>query len=327
VTATPSEKAALCPRFTGFDDRKGEPILSRIIKPDEWEREAFEQFPDAVMVLDNDCVVRSVNRRACELLESPPDEVRGKPCSDVCLCDRGKQHCFLRRLIATGEQLSEGEMRTVNASGKILSMVVTATPLRDKNNTIIGGMEILRDISVFGDAARDMQKLAETDDLTGLSRRHVLFHSLHKEAARRERHGHPFSVMMIDVDDFKSYNDTFGHPAGDELLRVISDVLRDEARGEDTVARYGGEEFVYLSAQTDSQGAKAVSERILTRVRESTQSVTPDGKPRTISIGIASCDGDRLCDPNVMIKSADDALYTAKHAGKNRIAIAERLGE
>ena len=93
------------------------------------------------------------------------------------------------------------------------------------------------------------------------------------------------------------------------------------------MARYGGEEFVYLLAQTGLDGARQVSKRILSRTRDDTSSITPDGKSRTISIGIASCDGDHLCDPNIMIKSADDALYKAKREGKNRIAVAEGLGE
>ncbi len=296
------------------------------MRANEWKREAFEQLPDAVMVLDNNSVVRAVNRKACELLASSPEKIENKPCSDSCLCHRGKQHCFIRRIMDTGKPVPEAEPGTITVLGKTMSTMVTAVPIKAEDGTVIGGMEVMRDISILGDAARDLQKLAETDDLTGLSRRHVLFHSLQREAARRKRHGHPFSVLMMDVDNFKHYNDTFGHPAGDELLRKIGAVLLDEARGEDTVARYGGEEFVYLLAQTGMDGAKQVSERILNRIRDDTASITPDGKPRTISVGIASCDGkEGLCDPNIMIKSADDALYTAKREGKNRISFAKDL--
>lgn len=296
--------------------------MNQIAQTDKWKRDAFEQFPDAVMVLDNDRVVRSVNRKACELLESSSEEIENKPCSDICLCHRGEQHCFLRKMLESGEPVEQAATKSILRSEETLSMVVSAIPIKDKDGSVIGGMEVMRDITVLGDAVKDLQKLAETDDLTGLSRRHVLFHSLQTESARHERHGDPFSVMMIDVDDFKLYNDTFGHPAGDELLRQISDILRDEARGEDTVARYGGEEFVCLLVQTDSDKARQMSERILNRVRNDTSSITPDGKPRTVSIGIASCCGEGLCNPNIMLKSADDALYTAKRAGKDRIALA-----
>ncbi len=195
--------------------------MNQPTQADEWRREAFEEFPDAVMVLDTDCVVRSVNRMACELLESSPEEIENKPCSDICLCHRGKQHCFLRKMIESGEPVEQTDTKSIITLGKTMSMVVSTVPIKNKDGAVIGGMEVMRDITVLGDAAHDLQKLAETDDLTGLSRRHVLFHSLQREAARHERHGHPFSVMMIDVDDFKSYNDTFVHPAWDELRTCL----------------------------------------------------------------------------------------------------------
>jgi diguanylate cyclase (GGDEF)-like protein len=164
--------------------------------------------------------------------------------------------------------------------------------------------------------------LAETDELTGLSRRHVLFSALEREAARNKRHGNPFSVLMIDIDDFKGYNDRFGHQAGDEVLRTVGRILREEVRQEDTAARYGGEEFVSVLAESGSDRARAFAERLADRIRESTAGESPDGVPVTISVGIAACgNGERVCDSYSMMRGADDALYEAKRAGKNTIRI------
>jgi diguanylate cyclase (GGDEF)-like protein len=184
-------------------------------------------------------------------------------------------------------------------------------------------MEIMRDVSVIDAVNRDLKELADKDELTGLSRRHVLFNSLQREAARNQRHGNPFSVLMIDIDDFKSYNDRFGHQAGDEVLRVVGRILREETRQEDTVGRYGGEEFLSVLVESRAERAMLVAERVLERVRETTSGDAPDGEPVTVSVGVASCDGGGVgCDSYSMIRRADDALYEAKWAGKDKICVA-----
>jgi diguanylate cyclase (GGDEF)-like protein len=223
------------------------------------------------------------------------------------------------------EAVEEKDTRLITSCGKTASMFVSAVPIRDGEGRIVGGMEILRDVSLLEGVNSDLKRLAETDDLTGLSRRHVLFGALEREAARHKRHGNPFSVLMIDIDNFKRYNDRFGHQAGDEILRRVGEILRGEVRQEDTVARYGGEEFASVLAETSSDRALAVAERMQERIRNVGATGVRDGEGSTISVGVASCDGDhRRCDPHSMIKRADDALYEAKRAGKDAIRLAGR---
>ncbi len=292
---------------------------------DRWKSDAFDQLPDAAMVLDMECVVRAINRKACELLEVKPEDVEGKPCTESCVCGRGEQHCFVRRILKEQDAIEEEDARIVGGCGKAARMVVTAAPVRDGEGKIIGGMEVLRDVSLLETANKDLKQLADNDELTGLSRRHVLFRALEKEAARNSRHGNPFSVLMIDIDDFKRYNDRFGHQAGDEVLRTVGRILREEARQEDTVARYGGEEFVSVLAESGPDRARAVAERMVERIRESTALEAPDGEPVTVSVGIAACDDDgSVCDAYSMIREADDVLYQAKRAGKNTVRFAKQ---
>jgi diguanylate cyclase (GGDEF)-like protein/PAS domain S-box-containing protein len=294
---------------------------------DTWRQEGFEQLPDAALVLDTDCIVRAANGKACEVLGLTREEIVGKPCSESCICGRGAQHCFVRQMFRGEEAVREKDTRLITSCGKTASMFVTAVPIRDDEGRVVGGMEILRDVSLLEGVNSDLKRLADTDDLTGLSRRHVLFGALEREAARHRRYGNPYAILMIDIDNFKRFNDRFGHQAGDEILRRVGAVLREEVRREDTIARYGGEEFASVLAETDSDRAVAVAERMQERIRNVAAAGAGDGEGSTISVGVASCDGGPCRhDPHSMIKLADDALYEAKRAGKDAIRVAPAPG-
>ena len=129
-------------------------------------------------------------------------------------------------------------------------------------------------------------------------------------------------MMMLDVDDFKSYNDTFGHPAGDKALKIVAGVLKDILRGADVAARYGGEEFAILLPQTTSDEAAAIAERLRQRI-EHTE--FPKRKI-TISIGIAACSKD-IETPGDIVGAADHALYEAKNHGRNNVQIYDPFGK
>ena len=176
------------------------------------------------------------------------------------------------------------------------------------------------DRAVLKNKAGEFEQLSVTDALTGLLNRRYLEERLTEETKRSNRYGYPMSLMMIDVDEFKSYNDKFGHPEGDKALRTVAHLLKDTLRGADVAARYGGEEFSILLPQTTSEEAQTIAERIRQKI-ETTQ--FPHRKV-TISIGIASC-SHIVCSPPEIIKAADQALYEAKHRGRNNVQIYEKL--
>lgn len=168
-------------------------------------------------------------------------------------------------------------------------------------------------------AYQEQQILAITDSLTGLYNRRKFLETVANEIKRSQRFNRPLSILMIDLDHFKKYNDTYGHQKGDELLSGLALRLRKSLREYDTLARYGGDEFVLLLPETDVQVAREIAERLVSAVREMKVSVTEtDGIPiyLTISIGVASFPT-HAGELQALIKAADQALYQAKEAGRN----------
>ncbi|HVG75560.1 MAG TPA: diguanylate cyclase [Thermoleophilaceae bacterium] len=170
-----------------------------------------------------------------------------------------------------------------------------------------------------------VERQAVTDELTGLANVRAFTSFLDREIERRRRFDHPVGLVMIDLDDFKRVNDTYGHQQGDEVLAHVAWVLRDASRDLDMVVRYGGEELAVVLPQTDGSGAAQLAER-MRRAIESLH-VPRVGQSGTIevtaSFGVASVPENGL-DRNELIAAADAALYAAKAGGKNRV---ERAGE
>lgn len=166
------------------------------------------------------------------------------------------------------------------------------------------------------------QQLAITDSLTGLFNRRFFMDKLREEIKRNERFNHPLSIILIDVDDFKSYNDAHGHLKGDDLLRNLATILKKNVRSVDFVCRIGGEEFMVILPETDFAAAFKIAEGLRKAAEQfpfSHQETQPGGK-LTISLGVAtSVKGEK--DLLKLVQTADDALYQAKRTGKNKIGI------
>jgi diguanylate cyclase (GGDEF)-like protein len=192
---------------------------------------------------------------------------------------------------------------------------------------VSGGGELSHLAGVFNDMVRrlregraELERLSVTDELTGLANRRRLMAELERELRRSERHGRPFSILMLDVDRFKKFNDTYGHPAGDALLKRLANTLRKCVRDVDTVARYGGEEFLVMLPETPATETAMVAERI--RASAEADRFTPDGGSAalnvTVSIGSAAFPDDAKT-PDTLIEAADQALYRSKESGRNRV--------
>lgn len=165
----------------------------------------------------------------------------------------------------------------------------------------------------------ELRRLAVMDDLTNLYNRRHFNAVIETEFARARRYGQPLACLMLDIDHFKRFNDTRGHPCGDAVLRHLSGVLRDIARQMDVVARYGGEEFAVLLPNTDLDGAWVVAERIRHTMSESVVEFDGARLRVTLSIGVATSEQAEIDDTQALIKRADDALFQAKRAGRNQV--------
>ncbi len=168
----------------------------------------------------------------------------------------------------------------------------------------------------------DARQEASTDGLTGLANRRAFDAALRSKAGDAMNDGTDLACIMVDIDHFKRVNDCWGHPAGDEILRMVAGILTGVVRGQDIVARYGGEEFALILPETDRHGALPVAENLRSAVERHALLSTQAGDLRiTISAGAACYDpGENL---GAWLARADAALYAAKHAGRNRVVFGE----
>jgi diguanylate cyclase (GGDEF)-like protein/PAS domain S-box-containing protein len=206
--------------------------------------------------------------------------------------------------------------------GRRRYLAADASPIFDSDGALVAVVETLRDVTDEKRAQVALEQLATRDGLTGLANRRCFDDTLQAEWQRALRHQQPLSLLMVDVDNFKQYNDAYGHLGGDECLQRIASAVSSEMRANDLVARYGGEEFAVILPNQSLKGAAIVAERIRCRVEQlrlpnlgSRQHVV------TVSIGAATALAAPENDPSQLVATADSALYRAKHMGRNRISL------
>jgi len=164
-----------------------------------------------------------------------------------------------------------------------------------------------------------LRHMSQTDGLTGLDNRRNLNFRLEEMFQHAERLNEPFSCVMCDLDHFKSVNDTYGHQAGDEVLKQLSTILKEEAREIDRVGRYGGEEFMLLLPGTVLDSAVTFSERVRKHIEGHTFSFPGGTLRRTASFGVSGWPHPKIRECDSLVRAADDALYVAKEMGRNRV--------
>lgn len=182
---------------------------------------------------------------------------------------------------------------------------------------------LCRELRLRHHAEQELAQLAATDALTGVANRRILDHTLRHEWFRAQRSGKPLSVLMIDADHFKTFNDQHGHQAGDDALRTLAKVIGENVRRPaDLVARYGGEEFSVVLAETDAAGAQQIAEHIRSAV-EQLPFVVGAQSPMTVSIGISTWSMTTDSSLEQLLFAADKALYQAKESGRNRVVASQ----
>jgi diguanylate cyclase (GGDEF)-like protein len=175
-------------------------------------------------------------------------------------------------------------------------------------------------------AFEQIEALATRDPLTGLPNRRLFDERLVSEAARSRRYGHPFGLIVMDLDKFKSINDTYGHPAGDEVLKYVAKMVEISIRETDVPARNGGEEYAIILPETNFDDVHAVAEKLRAAVAE--HNVRPDMISQSIRVTLsagAACSQGHLVTPEAMVAAADAALYQSKNEGRNRVTMAPRV--
>ncbi len=259
--------------------------------------------------------------------------------------ERGTPTPALRDVILAGEERSTREGHMVDMAKDGIVGLSSPLAVQSESSRHGGVMSVARAGEPFNATERDIfnylldqisvsienvslhelvSQQAVTDDLTGLSNTRRFRDILQKEAARAKRFGHELSLLMLDLDDFKQINDSFGHLQGDEVLRRVARSLDVESRGFDEPCRWGGEEFAIALPETDEAGALDVAERVRRRIEaQVVERLNGQGTLTvTASVGVATARGG-IEGVEALIAAADAALYRAKAAGKNRVAAAE----
>ncbi|MFP2768379.1 GGDEF domain-containing protein [Oceanisphaera sp. KMM 10153] len=221
-----------------------------------------------------------------------------------------------------------GTSRPVTGTEPVMYQNLTISPLAEPDGSIKRVCLMIYDVTdvassrlALEQANKQLSRLSITDNMTGLLNRAAWENLLDSEFARYQRYCHPCSLVMIDVDNFKSINDQYGHPAGDEVIRHLAATIRAAQRRTDHSGRYGGEEFGIILPETDGEGAMVIVERLRQAIEAAVVKTQHIEIRYTISAGIATLDK-TIPHATTWLLQADNALYAAKRAGKNRTEVA-----
>lgn len=234
--------------------------------------------------------------------------------------DRERIRAIFRKTVETG--IGEcAEFRFVLKDGSIRFMESDGRAIRDADGKVSKVVVISRDITEQKRLEADLRELAATDMLTGLPNRRHLLTQLEQEKARVSRaEEKSAAVLMIDIDHFKKVNDSYGHAAGDHVLRHLATLMRQVLRKIDTLGRLGGEEFAVILPGADLAAAEIFAERLRNKVAESPAAHEDKTIPLTISIGVTEIKADDASADDALTR-ADRALYRAKEGGRNRVTV------
>lgn len=206
-------------------------------------------------------------------------------------------------------------------AGRRRYLAADASPIFGADGELMAVVQTLRDLTEEKMAQVALEKLATRDGLTGLANRRCFDDTLQSEWSRALRQQQPLSLLMVDVDNFKAYNDANGHLGGDDCLKRVARAVAAEMRATDLVARYGGEEFAVILPNQSLKGAAIVAERIRCRVEQLRLPSSTPGGHVTVSIGAATAIAGPDSAASELVATADAALYRAKHLGRNRISL------
>lgn len=251
------------------------------------------------------------------LLGYDPEEVCGKTPFDFMPAEEATRVSeIFKNIVSNKIPFSHLENINLHKNGHEVILETSGVPLIDDNGVFHGYFGTECDITARKHAENEIKLLATTDSLTGIANRREFNLQLEKEIERARRYNAPLSLVMYDIDHFKRVNDTFGHDAGDYVLKALTAIVKANIRAVDIVARWGGEEFMILMPQSDENAAGIAAEKLRKRIE---QHYFEQVGNLTVSFGMTSFAIND--DSNIFLKRVDDALYRAKEGGRNRVEL------
>jgi diguanylate cyclase (GGDEF)-like protein/PAS domain S-box-containing protein len=291
-------------------------------RAEERFRRAFEAAPIGMALMSLEGRFQRVNPALCEITGYTADELEST--SDEAITHPDDRACSPRGRWDTAEPDGTGfefDKRYITAAGHTVSVQMHVAVVRDAEGKPDHLLAQVQDVTERKRFEEQLQFMADHDPLTGLLNRRSFELEVGRHLAQVSRYGASGALIVLDIDHFKTINDSLGHNAGDELIIGVASVLLDRLRRTDAVARLGGDEFAVLLPMADETEAQALGTSLLDDVRDRTSEL--DGSRRraiTISLGIAMFDGSAVT-PEDMIVNADLAMYDAKEAGRDRLAM------
>lgn len=286
---------------------------------EELHRVVLDHLPDAIVtVYDQDLRILAIKGGDLRDRGIAPAEIIGRTLAEASPADAAVLEPELRIAL-------EGEERTfeAQAAGTGRYYEVSLAPYRDASGDVAGVISVSRDVTARHELDEHLRHLADHDPLTGLPNRRRFDAELGRHTARLQRYGLTGAVLLVDLDNFKTINDTLGHAAGDDYIIRASKLLRTELRDSDVVARIGGDEFAILLPQSDAAQATDTARRLVAAVQPPPGARDPGDPQMTFSIGVASFASEDTVDPEAVVAAADRAMYEAKSAGRNRACVSE----
>ncbi len=291
-------------------------------------RDVVDYLHDGLYIVDLEKKILFWNKSAETMTGFMADEVVGSRCNDNVLThidERGNTLCEgmcpLAKTMVDGK-VRESELFLHHKRGHRIRVSVRTVPNRDPDDTIVGGIELFTDLS-SNDAImlkmKELEKLAMLDNLTKIANRNYIEMEFNKRFHELRRHNNPFGILFMDIDNFKSVNDSFGHPIGDLILQAVANTLTANTRPYDLFGRWGGEEFVGIFPGVDKTNLKELGERFRMLVESSY--VLNGNNTIHVTISTGGTLGVKNDTIESIIERADQALYASKSAGRNRVTL------
>lgn len=273
-------------------------------------RAIVQSVPDAIFSTSPDGVIETWNPAAAELFGYGSEEAVGMHLLRLVPRDQRDEALNLLHRVRGGQTVDAAEVTRLARDGQLVEVSLSLSPLRDAELVVTGVAGVVRDVSSSKQAADQLRELALRDPLTGLYNRRQFEDELDRQLALARRTGRPGVALLLDLDRFKEVNDTFGHAAGDELLRGVAAVLTRRLRTTDLIARIGGDEFAAILIDVDEAQADAVARGIEDRI-DALRIGNGDTIATSASIGVAGFGGLEASREDVL-RRADLAMYERK---------------
>lgn len=288
----------------------------------------IDNLYDGLYLVNRDRIIQYWSKAAERISGFTAAEVVGKSCSDNILThvdgngtNLCKGMCPLAMTIADGTA-REAEVFMHHKDGHRIPVSVRVSVLTEAEGNVIGGMELFTDISnlkFIEFRIKELEEMALLDNLTRLANRNYIEKEFLVRFEEEKRFGVPFGILFIDIDHFKRFNDTYGHDAGDRILKSIANTLAKNARPFDVIGRWGGEEFIVILRNVDEQQLGHLGNRLRVLVESSYILMENDKLHVSISVGATLMrDNDSM---DTLLKRADTLLYESKRTGRNRLTI------